>query len=83
MLLPVVTEHFDAQTDTFLEPDDANACDANKIVRIQKLTQFIDLFNFYPMKVFKLRSKNDSNELTYVMNSGTHGTKNEAGEIIA
>lgn len=78
-----MTEHYDTQTDTFIEPEDARACDANKIVRIQKLTQFIDLFNFYPMKVFKLRNKNDSNELTYVMNSGTHGTKNEAGEIIA
>jgi Ca2+-binding EF-hand superfamily protein len=52
------------------------------VVRIQKLTQFIDLFNFYPVKVNKLRSKNDSNELTYVMSSGTHGTKNEAGEIV-
>jgi hypothetical protein len=30
----------------------------------------------------RLRYKNDSNELTYVMNSGIHGTKNERGEVI-
>lgn len=44
------------------------------IVRIQLLTQFIDLFNFYPVKVDNLRYKNDSNELTYVMSSNTKGT---------
>jgi len=46
------------------------------------LTQFIDLFNFYPVKVGKLRYKNDSNEVTYVMNSGLKGSKNERGEIV-
>ncbi len=46
------------------------------------LTQFIDLFNFYPAKVGKLRYKNDSNEFTYVMNSGTKGQKNERGDYI-
>lgn len=30
----------------------------------------------------RIRYKNDSNELTYVMNSGIHGTKNEYGEVI-
>ncbi len=30
----------------------------------------------------KIRQKNDSNELTYVMNSGLHGTRNDRGEII-
>ena len=34
------------------------------------------------MKVSKLRSKNDSNEITFVMNSGMYGTKNEKGEYI-
>jgi len=38
------------------------------------------MFNFYPIKVHKVRHKNDSNELTYVMNSGVHGTKNDRGE---
>lgn len=40
------------------------------------------MFNFYPIKVNKLRSKNESNALTYVMNSGVHGTRNERGEVI-
>ena len=40
------------------------------------------MFNFYPVKVNKLRYKNDSNELTYVMNSGKHGTKNDRGEVV-
>lgn len=40
------------------------------------------MFNFYPIKVHKVRHKNDSNELTYVMNSGVHGTKNDRGETI-
>jgi len=43
---------------------------------------FIDLFNFYPIQVGKLRQRNDSNELTYVMSSGLHGTRNERGETI-
>ena len=34
-----------------------------------KLMQFIDLFNYYPVNATKLRLKNDSNELTYVMTS--------------
>jgi len=40
------------------------------------------LFNYWPIKVSKVRHKNDSNELTYVMNSGVKGTKNNRGEII-
>jgi Ca2+-binding EF-hand superfamily protein len=39
------------------------------------------MFNFYPVKVHKVRHKNDSNELTYVMSSGMHGTKNDRGEV--
>jgi hypothetical protein len=34
------------------------------------------MFNFYPVSVSKLKYKNDSDGLTYVMSSGTHGTKN-------
>lgn len=37
--------------------------------------KFIDLFNFYPVQVNKLRYKNDSNELTYVMSGNTKGSK--------
>lgn len=40
------------------------------------------MFNFYPIKVHKVRYKNDSNEITYVMNSGMHGTKNDRGETV-
>ena len=38
------------------------------------------MFNYYPIKVHKVRYKNDSDGLTYVMNSGVRGTKNEFGE---
>ena len=40
------------------------------------------MFNFYPVSVSKLKYKNDSDGLTYVMSSGTHGTKNAQGEYI-
>lgn len=40
------------------------------------------MFNFLPVKVNKLRYKNDSNELTYVMNSGLHGSLNAQGEML-
>ena len=77
MLAPIVSEHYiDGKV---LKSDDKRANDDNKVIIIQKLTQFIDMFNFYPIKVHKVRYKNDSNELTYIMNSGMHGTKNERG----
>ena len=79
MLLPLIAEHWDEEKEVFLSSEDPKADDSNKMVVIQKLTQFIDLFNFYPVKVNKLRQKNDSNELTYVMNSGMYGTKDEYG----
>lgn len=82
MLQPIVTEYYDEQNDRILDPDDPKANENNKVVQIQKLTQFIDMFNFYPIKVNKLRSKNESNALTYVMNSGIHGTRNDRGEVI-
>lgn len=40
-----------------------------KMVSIQKLSRFIDAFNFYPVRVNKIKSKNASNELTYIMSS--------------
>jgi hypothetical protein len=73
MLTPIVSEHFDVEQNQIIDPSDLRANDSNKFVRIHLLTQFIDLFNFYPAKVGKLRYKNDSNEFTYVMNSGTKG----------
>jgi Ca2+-binding EF-hand superfamily protein len=34
MLHPVVTEHYDQQSDQLLSEDDPRACDANKFVMI-------------------------------------------------
>lgn len=79
MLLPIVTVYFDDSTDQIVEETHEKATEANKCVRIQLLTQFIDLFNYYPVKVNKLRYKNDSNDVTYIMSSNTHGTKDERG----
>ena len=77
MLAPIITEHF--ENGNIIE--DSELCnEQNQVVSIQKLTQFIDMFNYYPIKVHKVRYKNDSDGLTYVMNSGVHGTKNELGE---
>ena len=36
--------------------------------------QFIDIFNYYPVQVNKLRYKNDSDHLTRVLTSNTRGT---------
>ena len=80
MLTRIVTEHYDYSREEMLRPESPRATEDNKVVVIQKLTQFIDMFNFYPIKVHKVRYKNDSNELTYVMNSGVRGTKNDRGE---
>lgn len=46
------------------------------------LTKFIDTFNYLPVKVNKLRYKNDSDEFTWVMSSGKYGSKNERGETV-
>lgn len=81
MLLPLVTTYFDEGTKTLSEKQNA-AESLTRVVLIVKLTQFIDLFNYYPVRVHKVRYKNDSNELTYVMNSNTHGTQNERGERV-
>lgn len=82
MLQPAVSVHWDDQTDSQIDNRDPRATESNKFVRIQLLTRFIDLFNFYPIKVGKLRQKNCSNEVTFVMSSGVHGSKNERGELI-
>ena len=46
------------------------------MVSIQKLSLFIDGFNFSPIKVSNIHFKNDSNEMTYVM------TNNEKGSLL-
>jgi len=45
--------------------------EAERMVSIQKLTRFIDAFNFYPVRVSQLHYKNTSNDMTYVMTSNT------------
>ena len=56
--------------------DTSHQVEANKMVSIQKLSLFIDGFNFSPIKVSNIHFKNDSNEMTYVM------TNNEKGSLI-
>lgn len=47
--------------------------ESEEMVSIQKLTKFIDAFNFSPVRVNKIHMKNDSHEMTYVMTSNTKG----------
>jgi hypothetical protein len=70
MLWPVIKEHWDHDSDQAIPENDPRANKQNEVVRIERLTSFIDLFNYYPVKLNKLRYKNDSNELTYVLNGG-------------
>lgn len=79
-LLPLIKVCYDEENDVIREDGDPNRAGMKFIVKIQLLTQFIDLLNYYPVKVNKLRYKNDSHEVTYVMSSNTKGTKNERGE---
>ncbi len=79
MLWPCIKEYYNFNTNKSCAISDP---DATEVARISALTQFIDLFNYWPVKVSKVRHKNDSNELTYVMNSGVKGTKNDRGEVI-
>lgn len=67
-----------------LEQEDGSIIDLEELEKVPenstgyisavKLMQFIDLFNYYPINATKLRLKNDSNELTYVMTSNQRGT---------
>lgn len=57
--------------------EDAESIDAEHggyMVSIQKLTKFIDSFNFSPINVAHINYKNDSNEMTYVMTSNVKGS---------
>ena len=51
--------------------EEDKVAEPEKMVSIQKLSTFIDSFNFAAVKVNKIRSKNASNEMTYVMTSNT------------
>ena len=50
------------------------------MVSIQKLSTFIDSFNFSPINVAHINYKNDSNEMTYVMTSNGKGSLAEKDE---
>ena len=47
--------------------------EAEKMVSVQKLSKFIDSFNFYPVNVGHIHFKNNSKEMTYVMTSNKKG----------
>ena len=48
------------------------------MVSIQKLSIFIDGFNFSPVKVGQIHFKNGSTEMTYIMSSNAKGSLAEA-----
>lgn len=64
MLLPLIQVAFDEANDKILEDFDLGDPSIKFVVRIQLLTKFIDLFNYYPVKVYNIKHKNDSNQLT-------------------
>lgn len=55
-------------------PSNDMMIEAEKMISVQKFSQFIDSFNFFPVKVDQIHFKNDSNEMTYVMTSNTKGS---------
>ena len=79
MLWPCIREFHNFERDSTTDVTDPQGVE---VARISTLTQFIDLFNYYPVPVNKLRYKNDSDGLTYVMSSGVKGSKNERGEVV-
>jgi len=56
------------------EPKEVEGVTVTKMVSIQKLAKFIDVFNYYPIQVNALKKKNDSDELTYIMSSNMKGS---------
>jgi hypothetical protein len=83
MLRPAVSIYWDAANNKQIDASDPRASEADQFIKIQLLTRFIDTFNFYPVRVNKFKTKNDSNEVTYVMSSGEYGTRNDLYERIA
>ena len=76
-LLPHIMVYVD-EADNVLDKEpqneDGSARFARKMISLQKLTKFIDGFNFYPLRVNKLHNKNSSKELTYVMSSNQYSS---------
>ncbi len=78
MLLPLIQVAYDEAQDKVCE-DGPNV---KHMIQIQKLTQFIDFFNYYPVNVPTIRHKNDSNELTFVLSANQYGSRNDRGEFV-
>lgn len=76
-LIPHILVYVDGE-ETILDKqpchEDGSPTLARKMISLQKLTKFIDGFNFYPLRVNKLHNKNDSKELTYVMSSNQYSS---------
>ena len=58
------------------------SAEVSKMVSIQKLSLFIDGFNFTPVKVSNIHFKNGSTEMTYIMSSNVKGSLAEGDKTI-
>jgi hypothetical protein len=74
-LLPCIMVYY-AKREILEEKPDLPEEEIQLKVSIVKLSKFIDGFNFYPLRVNKIHSKNDSEALTYIM------TANKSGSLI-
>ena len=63
-------------------PDAEGLIAAEKMVSLQKLTKFIDSFNFYPVKVDQIHFKNTSYEMTHVMTGNQRGNLAEKPKTV-
>ena len=70
----------DEVVDTKPQKKDGQLNTFETMVSIQKLSKFIDVFNYYPIYVNSLKKKNDSDELCYIMTSNTRGSFLKAEE---
>lgn len=80
MLEPCVTIFYDALSNKEIKESEAKP--EQKFIKIQLLTKFIDLYNFFPLRVYNLKHKNTSDEMTQVMSSGIQGYRDKTGELI-
>lgn len=67
MLLPLIIVFYDEVNDIVVEECEPNDARFKPTVRIELLTKFIDFFNYYPVKMNKIKYKNDSNFMSQVM----------------
>lgn len=78
-LLPCILVYI-ANDELFYTKPQEYVKDLEERVSIVKLTQFIDGFNFYPLRINSIKGKNDSTEVTYIMSSNTVGSLKAAAE---